>query len=49
MARRLRGALGVLEEGAQTLSASPALVYFVQVTSSSTHFSELRLAGGLLK
>lgn len=47
MARRLRGALGVLEEGAQSLSVSPALVHFVQVTSSSTDFSELRTSRGI--
>lgn len=34
----LHGALGMLGEGAQTLSMPPALVHFVQVADPSTHF-----------
>ena len=44
MAGGLHGGLGMLEEGAQTLSMPPALVHFVQVIGSSTGFSELRIS-----
>jgi len=40
----LCGALGMLEEGAQTLSMPSALVHFIQVSGSSTDFSELRIS-----
>lgn len=43
MASRVHGALGMLEEGAQTVHAS-AHVHFVQVISPSTDFSELRIS-----
>lgn len=40
-------ALGVLEEGAQTLPLPPALVHLLQVLGSSTDFSELRISRGV--
>lgn len=43
MASRLHGSLGMLEKGAQTVPAS-AHVCFVQVISSSTDVSELRIS-----
>lgn len=49
MAKGLRGALGMLEEAAQTLSVPPALVHFVQLIGSSMDFSGLRISSGLLK